>query len=168
MVHFLQCFLYLAVLGTASFFVGRFIPKDWFSCEKPPFRCLPFERSGKIYNKLGVRRWKEHMPDMSAIFPALMPSKKLPKNVTPAHLELMIQETCVAEWTHWLLCITGFGCVLVWKGLGGWLVSLLFVLVNLPFIIIQRHNRPKLMQMRRILQEKDQAQLAEGREAALG
>lgn len=167
MVHFLECFLYLAVLGTASFFVGRFIPKDWFSYEKPPFRSLRFEREGKIYDKLGVRQWKALLPDMSALFPMLMPSKKLPKTITPAHLELMIQETCVAEWTHWLLCITGFGCVLVWKGLGGWLVSVLYVLGNLPFVIIQRHNRPKLVRMLHRLQAKAQTQLVESREPAL-
>ncbi len=166
MLHFVQCFLYLAVLGTASFFVGRLLPKDWFSYEKPLFRCLPFEREGQIYNKLGVRRWKELLPDMSVLFPALMPSKKLPKDLTVEHLELMIQETCVAEWTHWLLCIAGFGCVLVWDGLGGWLVSLLYVLVaNLPYIIIQRYNRPKLVRILHRLQAKSHTQPAENREA---
>ena len=67
----------------------------------------------------------------------------------------MIQETCIAEWIHELLILIGFGCVFLWKGIGGWIVSLLYALGNLPYIIIQRYNRPKFIGLLKRLQAKE-------------
>ncbi len=142
-----RCLLYFALIGASGFLLGRLLPKRLFRAERFPFRLFRWEREGKIYNRVGVRRWKEKVPDMSAILPWVMPSKKLPANATAAQMERMIQETCVAEWIHGLLCILGFGCVFIWRGVWGWVVSLLYLLGNLPDIIIQRYNRPKLMRI---------------------
>ena len=35
--------------------------------------------------------------------------------------------------------------VFVWDGIGGWIMSILFLLFNIPFIIMQRFNRPRLI-----------------------
>ena len=106
-----------------------------------------FEKNGKIYHVFHIQRWREKLPDMSTILPGIMPSKKLPKKATSAQLERMVQETCVAELIHNLLCILGFGCVLLWKGAGGWIVAVLYMAGNIPFSVIQRYNRPKLVQI---------------------
>lgn len=162
MNHFLGCFLYLAVIGIVSFIIGRIIPKDKFLYEKYPFRSFPIEDSGEIYNRIFVRKWKDKFPDMSRILPALMPAKKLSKVPSPEHIERMIQETCVAEWVHSLLCLLGFGCTFIWKGLRGWAISVLYMLGNLPYIIIQRYNRPKLVKLLQRMRAKGgKAQLTE-------
>lgn len=57
----------------------------------------------------------------------------------------MINETCIAEATHVIVAILGFGCIFVWNGIGGWIVSVLFLITNIPFIIMQRFNRPRLV-----------------------
>lgn len=150
MIHILRCLIYLALIGASCFVLGRLLPKGMFKADRPPFRLYSWERQGAFYDRLGIRRWKEKLPDMSAILPRLMPPKKLPREMSAPVLERMIQETCVAEWIHGLLCILGFGCVLIWKGVWGWVVSLLYFLGNLPYILIQRYNRPKLI---RILQK---------------
>ncbi len=151
----IRCILYLAFIGAACFVLGRVLPKSAFDPDRPPFRLYGWEREGAAYNAIGVRKWKEKLPDMSAILPKAMPSKRLPKEPTPESLELMIRETCVAEWIHGLLCLLGFGCVLLWKGLWGWAVSVLYFVGNVPFIIIQRYNRPKLTRILRRLREKE-------------
>lgn len=92
---------------------------------------------------------------MSKILPGMMPSKKLPKRATFAQLERMVQETCIAELVHNLLCIMGFGCVLLWRGAGGWIVAFLYMMGNIPFSIIQRYNRPKLVQIMQKLKCKE-------------
>lgn len=151
MTGLIKCILYLALIGAASFLLGRALPKSLFKGDRFPFRQFGWEKQGSVYERLGVRKWKEKLPDMSVILPKLMPSKRLPKDATSAQLTLMVRETCVAEWIHGLLCIAGFGCVFIWKGVWGWVVSLVYALVgNIPFIIIQRYNRPKLT---RILQK---------------
>lgn len=141
------CIFYLMVVGLILFLVGRMIPKKWMHYDRFPYRLFSFEKNGKIYNVFRIQRWREKLPDMSKILPGMMPSKKLPKKVTSVQLERMVQETCVAELIHNLLCVLGFGCVLLWKGAGGWIVALLYMAGNIPFSIIQRYNRPKLVQI---------------------
>lgn len=144
---FIKCCIYLIIVGIAGFFAGRILPKNSFTGKHFPFKCFKFEKNGKIYDKLKVRRWQAKMPDMSRIFKKLMPAKKFAelKN-DAAKLPAMIRETCVAEFIHDMLFILGFGCVFICSGVMGWIVSVIYNLFgNLPFIIIQRYNRPRLI-----------------------
>ena len=46
---------------------------------------------------------------------------------------------------HNLLNIAGLWLLNLWEGIGGVIVYLVYVLLgNLPFIIVQRYNRPRL------------------------
>lgn len=150
-----ECLVYFALIGIGSFLAGRILPKSLFHFERVPFRSFPFEENGRIYKKLKVHKWKDKVPDMSRFFPKLMPSKKLPKVVDSARIRRMLEETCVAEWTHGLLCIAGWGCIFIWKGAGGWIISILYMVANLPFMIIQRYNRPKLVRLLHAVLEKE-------------
>ncbi len=144
-MNFFKCLIYLAIVSFGSFLFGRILPKNKFDYAKFPYRQMKFEQSGRIYKVLGVRQWKGKAIDMSIFFAWLMPSKKVPEKVTARHAELMLQETCVAEFIHHILAILGFGCVFIWENIGGWIVSLLYAVGNIPYIIIQRYNRPKLI-----------------------
>lgn len=146
MKSFIDCCIYLIFLGIAGFLIGRFLPKKWFRFNIFPYSPFPFEKNGNIYTTLGVREWKDKFPDMSIILPAIMPSKKLSKTRTTEQLVLMIQETCVAELIHILLCVAGFWCIGMWEQ-GGFFIALLNVLGNLPYVIIQRYNRPRLIRL---------------------
>ena len=61
----------------------------------------------------------------------------------------MIRETCVAELIHLLLCLAGLHCLRLWRGVGGVAVAALNICGNLPFIVIQRYNRPRLKRLLR-------------------
>ena len=48
-------------------------------------------------------------------------------------------------------------CLRLWPGWGGVLVwAVWFLLGNLPFILIQRYNRPRLLRLRSLLQRREQ------------
>ena len=144
-MEFWICFCFFAISGVLGFLLGRVLPKKWFRPEGFLFRCRQFERGGKLYEKLHIRRWQNHLPDMSRILPGVMPPKNLSGDYA-ARLPLMLQETCVAEFIHLFLCVTGLHSLRLWQGIGGVVVYLIFVIVfNLPYIIIQRYNRPRLM-----------------------
>lgn len=143
-MHFLNCILYLALSGIAAFLLGRVLPKHLFHPEAFPYRCLPFEREGKIYEKLHIRSWQNRVPDMSKILPFMMPPKNITANFRDRFPE-MLRETCVAELIHVLLCLSGFYCLRIWPGLGGAVIAAAFFLGNLPFVMIQRFNRPRLL-----------------------
>lgn len=147
--------LYLAVTGALAFWLGRLLPKGWFHYDRFPYRAFAFEREGRVYHRIGIRWWKEKLPDMSRIFPRLITSKRLPPAASAARIEEMLQETCIAEFIHVLLCITGFGVLFLWKGAGGWSVYMLYLFGNIPYCLIQRYNRPKLARIHSRQTEKE-------------
>ena len=152
----LKSLLYYVITGMAAFFIGRFLPKQWVDAHKPLYRSHPYEQDGRIYERLHIRRWQNKVPDMSRLLPGRMPPKALPEHPTPELLHQMIQETCVAELIHAVLCLTGFGTLLLWPSwsvLALWLVYVL--LGNLPFILIQRYNRPRLQRLLQRLNTKE-------------
>ena len=140
-MEFLHCVIYLAILSFSVFLLGRIIPKKWFSVNLFPYKPYPFENGGRYYDKWKVKKWQNKVPDMSKIFTKLMPPKSLKNN----RIDIMLRETCVAEFAHMLLGVLGFICVGLWRGIGGWIVSGLYLIGNIPFIMIQRYNRSRLM-----------------------
>ena len=144
-MRFIQCAVYLVVIGLIGFLLGRIIPKKWIDPRQCLYRCRAFERGGRIYEKIGIRKWHNVVPSMSRMLPFMIPAKNLKGNWRE-RLPLMIQETCVAELIHWLLCISGLYCLRIWPGTGGFIVVQIYILLlNVPFILIQRYNRPRLI-----------------------
>lgn len=140
-----KCLIYIAAIGVAGFTLGRALPKRWFHYDAAPFRELPFENGGHFYRRLGIHRWHKLLPDMSRILPETMPEKRITAHLSSGQAEVMVQETCIAEFIHIFLSVAGLALPLLWPGWGGLCAFLAyFLLGNLPFILIQRFNRPKL------------------------
>lgn len=151
---FWHCALYLAVIGLASS-AAALLPRRWFHADRFPFRPQRWEHEGKIYEKLAVQRWKDKLPDMSHFLPWLT-QKQVSASISAAQAELLVQETCVAELVHDILAILTFGCVWIWPGWGLWL-SIAYVLIgHLPYIVIQRYNRPRLARMHALLKAREE------------
>ncbi len=142
---FLRCCVYYALLGVVSFFIGRLLPKRCFRSDRFPYRSAPWE--AKLYRALRVHDWQDKAPDMSRIVPKLIPAKKLDADFR-TQLPRMLEETCVAEFTHFVLILLGFYALRLWPGPGGAIVTAVYILFgNLPFILIQRYNRPRLQRL---------------------
>lgn len=140
----LGCVVYLALLGIASQLVGMAIPRSAFDGDGFWFRCRRFEKEGRIYEGLGIRRWKDKLPDMSKLFKKSMVAKQIRGGFTEESAVKLVKETCVAELVHLCLMVLGFPCLFLWHGVGGAVVWALYALGNLPFVLIQRYNRPRL------------------------
>lgn len=155
-MKFWKCMRYLIAIACAGFIFGRLLPKKWLKPETGLFRSRPFERDGTVYEKLNIRKWQACVPDMSRILPFLMP----PKNLSGSYadrLPTMIRETCVAELTHIVVSILGLRCLWMWPGMGGFAVTAVFIiLLNLPYILIQRYNRPRLIRLQKKLQARQE------------
>ncbi len=151
---FLHCALYLAATGVAGFLLGRILPKSWFRGDAFPYHCRPWEQ--KLWRALHIKEWQSRVPDMSRLLPALMPAKKLTAE-TFSDLPRMIQETCVAELIHMLLSLSGLCCLVIWPGAGGVILTAVYILLgNLPFILIQRYNRPRLQRLYALQQRRQE------------
>lgn len=150
---FWKCVAYLCGTGVLGFLGGRLLSKKQMNPETGLFRCRQREEGGRVYEKLGIRKWHKRLPDMSRILPFLMPPKNLQGDYKN-RLDEMIQETCVAEVVHILVSLLGLFCLDLWPGIGGVVMVLIHtMLLNVPFILIQRYNRPRLMRLRNKLQQ---------------
>ncbi len=153
-------FLYLCGISIAAFPIGRMLPKRWFRYDAFPFRSFTWEQDGKCYHALSIRQWMHRLPDMSRIMTGCMQMKRkeLPKQYLEEDVRWLLDETCVAETVHFLLCVVGMHCMELWQGVGGVLFWVLYVvLCNLPYIVIQRYNRPKLTRLYERIRQDDVA-----------
>lgn len=146
-MEFIKCMLYWAFLGALSFLVGRILPKSLFHPDRFPYKSFSWEKQGAIYQHIHIKQWQNHVPDMSKVFPNLMPEKKMSVDYRQ-QLPLMIQETCIAEFIHVILCFAGLRCLHIWPGIGGIIITVLYIVLgNIPYILIQRYNRPRLARL---------------------
>lgn len=144
---FCKCFCYLTLTGTLFFLFGRLLSRYHFNPTCFPFCQFVFEHNSRLYERLKIQKWQNKVPDMSKIFPKLMPAKNLSGDYQ-SRLPVMVQETCIAELVHWSISLFGLYCLWLWPGIGGIIVTLIqFLLLNLPYILIQRYNRPRLLRL---------------------
>ena len=98
----------------------------------------PVERGGRLYERLRIRRWKDRLPEAGALFAGGVSKRRL-----AADLERFAAETRRAEYGHWLAmaCAPVFA---LWNPLMGVVLMATYsVVVNAPFIAIQRYNRQR-------------------------
>ena len=140
---FILSIAYIAAAGIAAHFIGEALPRRWFDPCRFPFAPWPWERSGKLYRALRVQAWKDKMPDMSRIAPDMV-RKQVSLTGSSAEAERVAKETCVAEVVHWVLMLLSFVIYLPYPRPLGAALAILYGLSHVPFIIIQRYNRPTL------------------------
>ncbi len=155
--------LICAVMGVINFCICESMPRKNFDYRAFPYRTFSWEKGGMIYQKLRIQKWKDRVPDMSRYMPKTF-RKKLTIMRSPDFLEGLIAETCVAEMVHWVLTLLSPIFLILMPRVWNWISMVLYVLVgNLPFIIIQRYNRPRLVMIleRQLALERQKAR-AEG------
>lgn len=142
-----EYFIVMAIISFLSTFAGRLLPYAWFDPERFPYKPRPFEKNGKIYQRLNIQKWYKRLPDASKVFRKLFPEKSM-KDVTSEKLYILLKETCVAEFVHSALCVIGYIYGRLNRGPGVKLLTWMYILIgNLPFILIQRYNRPRLLRL---------------------
>lgn len=161
---FLKSVIYVLVLGIASHYIGEALPRRWFYWNRFPFCTWKWERNGKIYELVGIKAWKDHMPDMSRMMKDMVP-KRVGICPTSDEVWLLVQETCVAEIVHAALCVLSPALYFFWKNWIGIFLGAVVILGNLPFIMIQRYNRPALVSLaKRLALREERKRLAKQKE----
>ena len=152
---------FVAVFGVLAHLLGLIIPKSCLHYDSFPFEAFGWEKGGRFYNKFGVSRWMAKLPDMSRIIPYMF-RKKLDPQMDKDNVLLFINETCLAELIHWILVFSAPFLMMLVDGITGKVFTLLYAFCNMPFIMIQRYNRPKLVRLyKRQLKRDMQRQMRE-------
>lgn len=146
-----------ATFGAVCAFVGAVLPEKWFDHDSllaPP--TAKWEQGGGIYSRVfRIHYWKDFMPDLGSMISIVMPKQKLDTEVRhqedadeKAYLRRFVIETRRAEAVHWIILVSGF-FYRIWNDslLISGFMSLLTIVTNLPFIMIQRFNRPRLIRL---------------------
>jgi glycosyl-4,4'-diaponeurosporenoate acyltransferase len=126
-----------------SFNSQKFNPSAWL------FRERRWERGGKTYEALFVKKWKDHLPDAGPWFKGGFPKSSLSSRSTD-FLNRFVLETCRGELSHWTV-MWAAPLFFLWNRpwVGGLMVAYA-VLGNLPCIIVQRYNRIRLARLLQI------------------
>lgn len=152
----MKVILWMSALNTAFWvglhfgvgaFISRFLPARLFDFHRPFYRPRRFER--KLYRFLRVASWKAKLPTYGNF------EKKHLAAFTSNYLRQFAEETCRAEIIHWCIAWLGFSSIafafLLEKPVDYFplffIIALVLFLAQLPFIFIQRFNRPRLLRL---------------------
>lgn len=126
-----------------AFLVTKFHPEP-FDEAKPFF--VVSGREMNFYRSIRLPYWKDKLPQYNQDF-----DKRHLQGKDKTYLRLFINQTCRAEVIHDLIALAGFSSLsfslfcgegMVWLFLS---IALFIALCNLPFSMIQRYNRYRLV-----------------------
>ena len=131
-----------AVVG----WVAGSMPRRWLESDTFLTRTRSFERDGRLYEHLAIRRWKRRLPESNSLGGGKRPSKRTltGRSAVPDY----VVETRRAEYVHWTILLAGpsfFAWSPDWVARTMTLFGLAF---NLPFIAVQRFNRARALRSR--------------------
>lgn len=126
--------------------IVRVLPKKWFDPERKFFRSARFENT--LYLKLGIRAWKDKIPEVGKLLKQLDKTKVGDKN-DPKHLMKFLHEMGYAEVMHWISIPLAFLIIFCFPLEYWFLFGLPCAIANACFqilpVMVQRYNRPKLL-----------------------
>jgi glycosyl-4,4'-diaponeurosporenoate acyltransferase len=141
------CFILWPIFQVLAAMICLKMPDKYFSHHSFFYKERKWEKGGSFYEKVfKVRKWKGLLPDGAAVTKSGYKKKHL-RDFSTNNLERFLIESCRAELTH-LLAIFPFwvfglfvpveitACMLVYA-----------LIINLPCIIAQRYNRPKIYRL---------------------
>ena len=143
----------MLALTLVIYVIGRIFPRKWIREDKFPFQSFGFEKNGKIYDKIKIKKWKTKWPDASRIMHKIFPKIPVKRfdDKSPEKVKVLLKESCVAETTHIVAFLFSFFALLFWMSVLSIILTVLYALVNIPPILIQRYNRPRLKKSLRFI-----------------
>lgn len=112
------------------------------------------EREIKFYNKIKIKRWKDKLPQFNFYFDK---SHLRSKNIK--YIDLFISDTKISGISHFLVGCFGFKSLLFIYFVSDpmkyiklfIIIAIVMFFVQIPFIMIQRYNRFRLIKLRKKL-----------------
>lgn len=109
------------------------------------FKEREWENGGIVYQRVfKVKHWKIIIPELSDYAQPIFQKKRI-ASYDKDYLYKYLIESCRAELTHWGIIFSSILFVF-WSSFPQTVAIILFAFVmNLPFVIIQRYNRPRII-----------------------
>ena len=142
------CFVIWPILQVSAALFCLVLPDRFFNRDSFLFKRHRWEAGGRIYERLfRVRRWKHLLPDGAAAWKRRGYQKKHIEDFSADNLRRFWVESARGELTHWLAILPfwAFGFFVPPAVIA--LMLLYALAVNMPCIIVQRYNRPRVERM---------------------
>ena len=138
--------LFWVIVHFVSGYVVHLFPDSLYRPERLTFRLYRWEYRGSVYRRyLRIHAWKDHLPEAGKFFSLHPFDKSHLTRFDRDYLARFILETCRAELAHDLPFLF-YPLCLLWNPWPANLIMFLYaVLANVPFILIQRYNRARLL-----------------------
>jgi len=138
----LAWFLLIFIPGT----IIQRLPLRYFREDGFLYRIRGWERGGRVYLRIGIKRWKELLPDGAGIYQDGFRKKRM-QGMDQLYVKRFVLETCRAELVHWVI-LGLIPLFFIWNPLevAVWMIPF-GLLVNAPCLLTQRYNRPRLMRI---------------------
>ena len=140
--------LFFAIWGIVPLILAYLcllIPDRFFEPARFFWRSHAFERGGHIYERVfHIRSWKHLLPDGGGVWKKRSYKKKSLTDFSEQNLKRFLIETSRGELVHWLGIFPFWVFGLFAPPAVIWIMLCYALLVNLPCIIAQRYNRPRV------------------------
>ncbi|MBO5041565.1 MAG: hypothetical protein J6D87_01230 [Clostridia bacterium] len=151
------CVVLQIILDSVAALAIRLTPDRLYPAESPRYRVSGWEK--KLYLKLGVRAWKDHIPDLGGI--GGFSKKRLQSPDDPAYVEKYVIECHKGVLTHRLCYPLGLLVMLTLPGLCALTIGLPVAVINLMLNALPtmalRYNTPMLLRMLQRMRQKQTA-----------
>lgn len=129
--------------------VCKSINENNFDFHRKMYRTKDWEKNGLFYvQKFKIKKWKDFLPQYVSRNGF---SKKNLDDLSVKYIDMFILETCRGEWAH-RKCMLVLIPMLIFNKLSTFLLLFILVLIlNVPYIFIQRYNRIRLLKIRQKL-----------------
>lgn len=146
-VSILLCFVLWGVFQTLAALICEKLPVTLFRYDNWLFQTRAFEDNGILYEKVfHIRLWKKYLPDGAAVKKSGYRKKYL-RDFSSENLNKFLVESCRAELGH-LLAIAPFWVFGLFLPPISLPIMLIYAItINLPCIIAQRYNRPRIVKL---------------------
>lgn len=122
------------------------LPSHRVARDGPLTRLRAWEQSGRAYERLAIRRWKDRLPEFGAVFRGGVSKRALPSRTT-SDLDRFAAETRRAELVHWTIpLITPLFALWNPPRLLAAMAAYA-VVANVPCLVVQRYNRGRLLRV---------------------
>lgn len=154
----LLCFIMWLIFHLLAALICLKMPDRTFSNQSFFFKTYGFEKDGHFYNKVFcVSKWKHLLPDGGMVFKKHGFRKKRLEDFSKETLSRFLIESARGELTHWLSILPFwiFGFIAPPQVIFYMLIYSL--LANMPCIIAQRYNRPRVQRLLNKMQKNNTA-----------
>lgn len=139
----------------------RMLPQKWFVPENKIYIVKDKERQFLL--SIGIKKWKDKIPELGQT--VNFKKDKLADANSATYIRKFLIETCYAETLHISCCVTALIAMFFMPDGNFWNISfpiaVIYSIYNLPSILIQRYNRPRLIaQLKRLTKNQNNDNMA--------